>query len=80
MRGKEINIDEREGREILGEKFITMKAVAAMFGCTRQTVGRIIARGELTATKVGRDWLIKPESVKDYLDEKTRIGNATLGN
>lgn len=63
-------------RDILGVEYLTQKDVAEMLGKTRQTIGRWIAKGELTATRLGRDWLIRPESIKEYLNEKTQIGVA----
>ena len=66
-----------EKLELLGVEYLTQKAVADMLGKSRQTIGRWIRAGELTATRLGRDWLIKPESIKEYLNEKTQIGIAS---
>ena len=67
-----------EKLELLGVEYLRQKAVADLLGKSRQTIGRWIARGEITATKLGREWIIKPESLREYLDEKTRIGRAKI--
>lgn len=68
----------KDTTDIMGVEYLTQNAVAKMFNKSRQTIGRWIARGEITATKLGREWIIKPESLQEYLDEKTRIGRAKI--
>lgn len=76
---KQTGATETPDINILGIEYFSQKKVAEMFKTSRQTIGRMIRRGELTGTKKGREWIIKPESIREYLQEKTSIGVAKLG-
>jgi len=41
--------------------------VASMLGVNRNTVRRMLIRGELKGIKVGRLWRIKEEDLKEFL-------------
>lgn len=41
--------------------------VASMLGVNRNTVRRMLIRGELKGLKVGRLWRIKEEDLKEFL-------------
>lgn len=76
---KQTGTTESPDVNILGVEYYSQKLVSQMFQVSRQTIGRMIRRGELTGTKKGREWIIKPESIREYLQEKTSIGIAKLG-
>jgi excisionase family DNA binding protein len=50
---------------------LTTAEAAAALGKSRETARRQAANGQLDATKVGRDWLIEPESVTRGLAGRT---------
>lgn len=43
---------------------VTTTKAAEMLGVTRQRIVQLITDGKLQAHKVGRDWLIRSESVE----------------
>ena len=51
------------------EELLTTKEVARRLKVTPQTVQRLIARGELVASRVGRDWRIKPSALEVFLQK-----------
>lgn len=46
--------------------FISSKEAARKLGYTRQHVGRLVREGKLAGHKIGRDWMVKETSVKEY--------------
>jgi excisionase family DNA binding protein len=48
---------------------LTTKEVARRLKVTPQTVQRLIGRGQLTASRVGRDWRIKPSALETFLQK-----------
>ena len=51
-------------------EILTVKEVAKLLKTTCQQVRKMIANGELSAVKVGREWRIPLECVKEFLDEQ----------
>ncbi len=51
---------------------MTVKETAATLRCSVATVYRLLARGELARTKVGRRTVVTPESIADYISANTR--------
>ena len=49
---------------------LTTQEAADILGVTVRTVRRAIKRGQLKATKRGRDWFIEAESLKNYTFSK----------
>lgn len=47
---------------------LNVETVCLLLGCTRQLVVRMIKAGELKAKKVGREWRIPKESVKEFFE------------
>lgn len=48
-------------------KMYSIDEVASMLGVNRNTVRRMLIRGELKGIKVGRLWRIKEEDLKEFL-------------
>lgn len=51
-------------------EILTVKEVAKLLKTTCQQVRKMIANGEISAVKVGREWRIPLECVKEFLDEQ----------
>lgn len=51
-------------------EILTVKEVAKLLKTTCQQVRKMIANGELSAVKVGREWRIPLECVKEFLEEQ----------
>jgi excisionase family DNA binding protein len=51
---------------------LTTKQVAEILGISRRGVHSLIRRGRLPAEKIGRDWVIRSNKLKEY--QKTRRG------
>ena len=51
---------------------LTTKQVAEILGISRRGVHSLIRRGRLPAEKLGRDWIIRSNDLKQY--QKTRRG------
>ncbi len=51
-------------------EILTVKEVAKLLKTTCQQVRKMIANGELSAVKVGREWRIPLECVKEFLAEQ----------
>lgn len=49
---------------------LTTTDVAAHLHTSRKQVTILCAKGDLRASKSGRQWLIDPEDVEDYLERK----------
>ena len=49
---------------------LTTHDVAAMLHTTRRQVTILCAGGDLRAIKSGRQWLIEPQDVTEYLERK----------
>jgi excisionase family DNA binding protein len=50
------------------DEMLTTKEVARRLKVTPQTVQRLIHRRELKASRVGRDWRIKPSALEAFLE------------
>jgi excisionase family DNA binding protein len=50
------------------DPWLTVKEVAAALRVSKQTVRRLLASGDLAATRFGRAWRVKHESLDDYLE------------
>ncbi len=46
--------------------FLTTTEAAALLGLSIKTVQSLITRGRLPAEKIGRDWMIKREDVRNH--------------
>lgn len=44
----------------------TTTEAAALLGVSKRRVQQLVLRGQLKAVKIGRDWLIKEESLKKF--------------
>jgi len=51
---------------------VTLIEAAAVLGLTPDTLRQQIANGKLKATKVGRDWQVKPGEVARYQQQHRR--------
>lgn len=67
---------EQENRTIFGVKYLTTKNAAKILGVAPGSVARWILNGELTGTKIGKNWFLTETNIKDFLNEKTKIGVA----
>lgn len=56
--------------QIDDNKSYTVNEVAKMFRVTPYTVREWIKRGQLTAIKVGRRYLIRPQDLHEYIRNK----------
>lgn len=62
----------------MAQDFYTMREVAAMLRVSRFTVSRLIAKGELAATRVGRQYRISVEAFGMFQDSNTSAPTSTL--
>jgi excisionase family DNA binding protein len=53
---------------------ITTAQAAERLGVDASRVRQLLAAGKLTGHRAGRDWLIDPQSVIDYADNRRRPG------
>jgi len=51
------------------EDLLTTSEVARRLRLTRQTVQRMIKRGDLKASRIGRDWRVKRSTLEAFLRE-----------
>ena len=55
------------------EELISLSEAAAVSGMSRQHLSRLIRKGKLPATRVGKVWVTTRAAVEDYLgDEQKR--------
>lgn len=52
------------------EHYMTVKDAAKMLGLTPRRIRQLIASGDLTAEKLGRDWFVLRDSVDKLRGEK----------
>ncbi|TDF86884.1 helix-turn-helix domain-containing protein [Arthrobacter terricola] len=57
--------------DIQGESWKTSAEAASLLQCTERSVRRACEQGRLSASKLGRQWLISPEALNDYRFGKT---------
>ena len=67
---------KQENRLIFGVEYLTTRNAAQILGVTPQSVARWVLQGELTGTKIGKNWFFMESNLKDFLAEKTKIGVA----
>ena len=67
--------------ERLEEELLTTDEVAQRLKITRQTVQRLIQRGQLTASRIGRGWRVKRRELEAFLQatETRRHGDDEKG-
>ena len=65
---------EQQNRFIFGDEYLTTKNAAKILGVAPGSVARWILNGELTGTKIGKNWFLTETNIKDFLNEKTKIG------
>ena len=53
---------------------LTTKQAAALAGVDRKGILKAIERGQLDATKFGRDWQIDRTELQRWMDEKRPVG------
>jgi excisionase family DNA binding protein len=53
---------------------VSAERAAKHLGVSRMQVGRLIQRGDLTATRFGRVWMIHPESLNRYAAARPERG------
>lgn len=59
-------------REVPGvARLLTVADVASVMRISRMTVYRLIRRGQLRAVRVGRNYRVREEDLKAYLDSST---------
>lgn len=51
---------------------VTLQQVAVFFQVDPQTIRRAIKSGKLKAFKLGKDWRIYREDVKDYIESQNK--------
>jgi excisionase family DNA binding protein len=72
------NISSKTNRNI--EYLMTLKETQDYLGVSRQTIYRLIARGALSAIKVGGQWRFSPAELQKYLTTKlSRYGFIAVG-
>ena len=50
-------------------EILTVKELARILKTTRQQVRKMIRNGEIPAVKVGREWRIPREYLKEFIEE-----------
>lgn len=65
-RGPLVSADPTTSATVVEDRMSTAKAASAL-SCTERHVCRLIAKGDLPAQRLGRDWLIEPADVRVLL-------------
>ncbi len=55
------------------DNLFSINTAAARLDCHPETLRRIIRRGELAATKIGRDWRVSERAMQEYLDKRATL-------
>lgn len=55
------------------EGHITSKEAAERLGYTVQHLRRLLRQGAIEGRKVGRDWMVRERSVKDFASRKENL-------
>jgi excisionase family DNA binding protein len=58
--------------EVLGERLFTVGEVALFFSVKQTTVREMIARGDLIAIKLGKEFRISSSALREYKDDRER--------
>ncbi len=56
------------------EGYLTTSAASQRCGLSRDHVRRLLERGILNGTKIGRDWLVMVESLDKYMANRPKRG------
>ena len=51
------------------DDIMTTAEAAEILGIARESVARLIRKGQLEGTRFGRDWMVYRKSVEKYLDQ-----------
>lgn len=62
-------------REGSGIRLLTVAEVAGVMRVSRMTVYRLIRRGQLKAIRVGRNYRVREEDLKAYLESSAVSGD-----
>jgi len=66
--------DTQNNSEKLPTRLLTGKDVAHLLKISSSQAYKIIRRGELPAVHIGRSIRVRPEDLKTFIAENTRIG------
>lgn len=55
------------------ERLLSLAEVRGILGVSEATISRLLARGELTAVRIGRRTLVEPAEVRRFV-ESGRVG------
>lgn len=58
---------------------LTTIEAAGQLGCTPDHIRLLIRRGDLTATKRGRDWFLASREIEKYQKNKRPVGRPKKG-
>lgn len=59
--------EQREVATLMTDKLLTPKECATLANVSRGTIINLIYSGALKASKVGRQWRIRPEDLERYI-------------
>lgn len=65
-------------RAIKAGKPLTTAQAARFTGYTPDHLGLLVRRGSIKAEKLGRDWLIEPRSLYEYVKKKPKPGRKSF--
>lgn len=55
-------------KEIAGIKLYSITELCSLMDCKRPTIYKLITKGKLGATKIGRNYMVSEENLKKYLN------------
>ena len=61
------------------EEYITVADAARLAGLTTRHISRLLLRGTIPGIKLGRDWLVKPSAVMEYVRQERKPGRKPHG-
>lgn len=59
-------------------EYLTVKQVVEMTGRKQESITRACRRGTLKASWIGRQWLIRPDDLEEYLNNPPKPGRKSL--
>lgn len=70
---------KKETLEIFGITYFSVDYLSRLFGgISTQTINNWALTGKITSTKIGKNWYFTEGDIKDYLNEKTKLGTAKV--
>lgn len=66
-------------KDMLGITTYTVEETAEILGITKRTLQGYLKAGKMAASKIGGQWAITEQQIKDYINNRSVVDNGPWG-